>query len=553
MALSDYFYSDGTITVTNGSKVITGVGTAWQLRHAVGAILFVGSNFGFVESVSAEGAALLKDNWVGATSAGAAYTMWLVPSEASQNLANNQRLSEIIQSLAAAQAESDILTAIGNLVFEVDDLIVATGANTFRVASKLEFTNGAQYNKLVNTLAARAAFDLQVAGYSVLVADVGDGRSAIYSKNSATSADWSNPAYLTGPVGLTPDLTIGTTTTLAPGAAATATLTGTDDDPVLNLGIPAGRGPVIKGAYNPATAYVLDDQVTYLGSSWIARGPTTGNAPPALPTEVNTWWQLVAKKGTDGSGTGDVVGPAVAVDGRIAAFDTTTGKLIKDGGKLVADVVTGPASSVDSRMAEFSGTTGKLLKDGGVVVSAYAKTLLDDANAGAAQTTLGISAFVKTLLDDADAATARTTLGAQVGGSYQPAGSYQADLGYTPVNKAGDTMTGALGLRTAGTNTYQLDASASVLIANAAGITFSSGSGLLILHDNNNGMVAIFMLGGGVVTLVSQTGTSYTTVANTSGTVNVFYEGGLGRYQVQNVRGGPIFLSTCFIRTRTTT
>lgn len=45
-------------------------------------------------------------------------------------------------------------------------------------------------------------------------------------------------------------------------------------------------------------------------------------------------------------------------------------------------------------------------------VSAYIATLLDDADASAAQTTLGISTFIKTLLDDADAATARGTLGA---------------------------------------------------------------------------------------------------------------------------------------------
>ena len=44
-------------------------------------------------------------------------------------------------------------------------------------------------------------------------------------------------------------------------------------------------------------------------------------------------------------------------------------------------------------------------------VSAYAKTLLDDANASAALTTLGVSAFAKTILDDTDAAAARLTLG----------------------------------------------------------------------------------------------------------------------------------------------
>jgi len=48
-------------------------------------------------------------------------------------------------------------------------------------------------------------------------------------------------------------------------------------------------------------------------------------------------------------------------------------------------------------------------------ISTFIKTLLDDGDASTAQTTLGISTFIKTLLDDADAATARTTLGVSVG------------------------------------------------------------------------------------------------------------------------------------------
>jgi hypothetical protein len=36
--------------------------------------------------------------------------------------------------------------------------------------------------------------------------------------------------------------------------------------------------------------------------------------------------------------TGDVVGPASATDDRIATFDGTTGKLLQDGGKTVADL-----------------------------------------------------------------------------------------------------------------------------------------------------------------------------------------------------------------------
>lgn len=45
-------------------------------------------------------------------------------------------------------------------------------------------------------------------------------------------------------------------------------------------------------------------------------------------------------KGADGAGTGDVVGPASATNGRVASFDGTTGKLIADSGVLVSAVST---------------------------------------------------------------------------------------------------------------------------------------------------------------------------------------------------------------------
>ena len=49
-----------------------------------------------------------------------------------------------------------------------------------------------------------------------------------------------------------------------------------------------------------------------------------------------TWTDRGTIKGADGAGAGDVVGPASAVNGRIAVFDGVTGKLIKDGGQTIA-------------------------------------------------------------------------------------------------------------------------------------------------------------------------------------------------------------------------
>ncbi|MCK5603830.1 hypothetical protein KAR91_18220 [Candidatus Pacearchaeota archaeon] len=62
-------------------------------------------------------------------------------------------------------------------------------------------------------------------------------------------------------------------------------------------------------------------------------------------------------------GTGNVIGPASAVDENVAVFDGTTGKLIKDGGVIL----TGPASAIDENVAVFDGVTGKIIKDGGTL------------------------------------------------------------------------------------------------------------------------------------------------------------------------------------------
>lgn len=55
--------------------------------------------------------------------------------------------------------------------------------------------------------------------------------------------------------------------------------------------------------------------------------------------------QDIADLASGGGGSGDVVGPASALADRIATFNGTTGKLIKDGGKTIAEVESAAAAT----------------------------------------------------------------------------------------------------------------------------------------------------------------------------------------------------------------
>jgi|GEM_PF-6978510 len=137
--------------------------------------------------------------------------------------------------------------------------------------------------------------------FRVLVQDYdGEGRAARVSKLSGDAGAWSGPAWWTGSKG--------------------------------DKGDTGPRGVTPRGAYSGATAYVEGDVVRDNGSSWVALGTTIGNAPPVYPTSSNDDWELLAVKGQDGTGTGDVVGPASSVNNRIVVFSGPTGKSIADSG-----------------------------------------------------------------------------------------------------------------------------------------------------------------------------------------------------------------------------
>lgn len=60
--------------------------------------------------------------------------------------------------------------------------------------------------------------------------------------HSYTWYKWKGEAGAKGDTGATPNLQIGTVTTLESGSSATASITGTTENPLLNLGIPRGEG-----------------------------------------------------------------------------------------------------------------------------------------------------------------------------------------------------------------------------------------------------------------------------------------------------------------------
>jgi len=125
----------------------------------------------------------------------------------------------------------------------------------------------------------------------------------------------------------------------------------------------------------PRRGVVLTDPA---GRCYIAALPEHGGSGVALGGDGG--FHPVTPPPVTGGPTGDVIGPAGAGDEMIAVYDGVTGKLIKDGGMTIADIlamigaggggdVVGPASAVDDRIATYDGTTGKVIQDGGYTIA----------------------------------------------------------------------------------------------------------------------------------------------------------------------------------------
>jgi hypothetical protein len=210
------------------------------------------------------------------------------------------------------------IEAFAGLVSGSDLVPIFTGAGTMGTIQRSDLINGVSYDVQVDDLAGRVAYDGQEEGYAVLVADVGDGRSALYTKRSNTSADWSAPAYITGATGETgpyTDLIFAPVQTLAPGEDVTQTTdTSVPGQLTITLGIPVG----VPGDMAGPNGGVMDgDYVVFDGSSGKlvkkANGPPVGQNDALFALEIS-----------------DLKGLRLGMVGGVAdAFDDETGVDVK--------------------------------------------------------------------------------------------------------------------------------------------------------------------------------------------------------------------------------
>lgn len=82
---------------------------------------------------------------------------------------------------------------------------------------------------------------------------------------------------------------------------------------------------------------------------------------------TSTVWRCIGKSPGGAAGSGDVVGPASAVNNNIVKFDTTTGKLIKDGGTFGSNLWTQVVNESGAAFTNWTSGGGTWSSDGTVI------------------------------------------------------------------------------------------------------------------------------------------------------------------------------------------
>ena len=152
--------------------------------------------------------------------------------------------------------------------------------------------------------------------------------------------------------------------------------------------------------HTDSVAPTVNDDVSLgyiVGSTWIIVGSDE------YVCLDNTNGAAVWRNTTSGGGGGGITGPGSSTVNHVVLWNATDGTVVKDGGALAAVATSGAYSDISGAPSSLppSGSAGgdltgsypnpSVAKVAGVTPSAYVLTLLDDADAATARTTLGVT------------------------------------------------------------------------------------------------------------------------------------------------------------------
>lgn len=256
---------------------------------------------------------------------------WQTLDKTAVGLANVDNTSDVNKPVSTAQATADALRILGPGTVVSGRTVVFSGTTGLAVA---------QSSRLEADLVAGPASSVtnRIATFN------GTGGKTIQDGGSLIS-DLATAAALTSGLAGKQDLSTALTQLAGLGDPGVDTIVFWDDSASSYANLTIGTNLSITGTTLNAS-----------GGGGVAWGAISGT----LSSQTDLQTALDAK----------VTGPASVTDSRVTAFDGTTGKLVKQGTQLVADLVTGPASVATTlNIAVFSGTTGKIVADGGKTIA----------------------------------------------------------------------------------------------------------------------------------------------------------------------------------------
>lgn len=160
------------------------------------------------------------------------------------------------------------------------------------------------------------------------------------------------------------------------------------------VGDPGPVGPTgitWQGAWDSATEYAKNDAVQYAGNVWIAKAGNTNTSPPATATTPSTsTWDLLAAKGADGLGSGDMLQSVYDPD--------KTGKVLSAKSAdhaMTADTATSAGTAATVPWGGVQDIPSASLSSPGVVQLATGEATKEEASETLAVTPAGLKALME--------------------------------------------------------------------------------------------------------------------------------------------------------------